>query len=108
VIRVVTSLLVVGMLGLVVAGVLLLHLPILKMSGPNAFEGIEQNYVDHARVDRDERSREEYAFLKRWIMHNEPYVLGMLGSARIVGITFALLVSAYCFGLAFYLRKPRA
>lgn len=105
--QVVTSLLVTAVLGLLVAGFLFLDFPIIKMSGPNAFEIIEKNFVDLGRVNADKETQERYEFLKGWIMHNEPWLRGHLGRAQAVGIVFSLLVSLYCFCLAFDLRHIR-
>jgi hypothetical protein len=89
-----------GTLGLLAAGFIFIQTPIIKMSSPNAFEVIEQRYVDLARVNHDSETRERYEFYKSWIMGNEPALQG----TWTIGIAFSLVVSVYCFGLAAYLR----
>lgn len=105
--HVVGSLMVIGVLGLLVAGFLFLDAPIIKVSGPDAFEVIERKYVDFARVDADKETRRDYEFLKGWIMRNEPSLGRRLGRAQVVGIGFSLLVSLCCFRLGFALRRIR-
>jgi hypothetical protein len=94
-----------GVLGLLVAGFFVVWIPIIKMSSSTAFEAIERRYVDHARVNHDEKTRGQYDFWKWWIVDNELHLWSMLNVARTVGIAFSLVVSAFCFGLAFYLRR---
>lgn len=101
------SLMVIGVLGLLVAGFLFLDVPIIKISGPEAFEVIEKRYVDFARVDADKETRRDYEFLKGWIMRNEPSLGRRLGRANAVGIGFSLLVSLCCLRLGFDLRRIR-
>ena len=93
-----------GLLGLLVAVSLFAFTPIIKMSGPNAFASIEERYVDLGRVQHDSDSREQYEFLKSWIMNNEPALRSTLRFNQTVGVAFALLVSICCFGLAIYIR----
>ena len=96
-----------GVLGLLVAGFLFAMTPIVKMSGPNAFASIERVYVDLDRVNQDADTREEYDFLKSWIVNNEPRLWSTLGIAQVVGISFSLLAALCCFALAFRFRRGR-
>ena len=100
-----TSLVVVGLLALLAAGFFLINTPILKMSGPNAFEAIEERYVDPQRVNQDAGSREQYDFYKSWIMGNEPALRAALRQTRTLGIAFSLLVSVGSFGMAYYVIR---
>lgn len=103
--HVVGSLIVVGVLALLAAGFFFINVPIIKMSGPNAFEAIERHYVDFERVNRDIDTRRQYDFYKSLIMNIEPGVRSMLRDVRMAGIAFSLLVSVCSFGLAYHLRN---
>ena len=90
---------------MLLAGLPFITTPIIKMSGPNAFEAIEENYVDLARVNHDADTRRQYDFYKSWIMGNEPCLRRTLRDTQTVGIAFSLLVAVCSFGLACYLRN---
>ena len=102
-----TGLVALGVVGLFVAGYLFLSAPIVKWRGPDAFRALEKEFVDTARVERDEKSREQYENYRYWIMNGEPAYRRAYGQARFVGIVFSLLVASSCFVLAVLAARKR-
>ena len=49
---------------MLLAGLPFITTPIIKMSGPNAFEAIEKNYIDLAHVNHDADTHRQYDFYK--------------------------------------------